>query len=113
LQTALSQLLTHPWHRVRVRNQFALEVLGCTDGKMEEKAEGSGCFDLDEAKCKDGQYDRKLEKTSRRSRCRDQAWPKPVPRSSNADFLERLLTLSANALHVGRVVRSAAAKLPH
>jgi hypothetical protein len=32
---------------------------------------------------------------------------------SNVEHLDRLLTLSANALHGGRVVRSAAAKLPH
>ncbi|MGY3364271.1 hypothetical protein ACVWZL_001396 [Bradyrhizobium sp. GM2.4] len=40
---------------------------------MEKKTEGSGCFELDDAKGKDGQYDSKLEKTLRRSRCRDQA----------------------------------------
>jgi hypothetical protein len=39
----------------------ALEVLGCTDGKMEKETEGSGYFD-DDAKCKDGQYDIKLDK---------------------------------------------------
>lgn len=40
----------------------ALEGLGCTDGKMEKETEGSGCFEVDDAKCKDGQYDIKLDK---------------------------------------------------
>jgi len=40
----------------------ALEVPGCTDGKMEKETEGSGCFEVDGAKCKDGQYDIKLGK---------------------------------------------------
>ena len=48
--------------------KVALEVLGCTDGKMEKETEGSGCFEVDGAKCKNGQYDSKLDKTSRRSR---------------------------------------------
>jgi hypothetical protein len=29
---------------------------------MEKETEGSGCFEVDEAKCKDGQYDIKLDK---------------------------------------------------
>jgi hypothetical protein len=29
----------------------ALEVLGCTDGKIEKETEGSGCFEVDDAKC--------------------------------------------------------------
>jgi hypothetical protein len=40
----------------------ALEVLGCTGGKMEKESEGSGYFEVDDAKCKDGQYDVKLDK---------------------------------------------------
>ena len=40
----------------------ALEVLGCTGGKMEKENEGSGYFEVDDAKCKDGQYDIKLDK---------------------------------------------------
>jgi hypothetical protein len=31
----------------------------------ERKTERSGCFELDDAECKDGQYDSKFEKTSR------------------------------------------------
>jgi hypothetical protein len=40
----------------------ALEVVGCTGGKMEKETEGSGYFEVDDAKCKDGQYDIKLDK---------------------------------------------------
>jgi hypothetical protein len=40
----------------------ALEALGCTGGKMEKETEGSGYFEVDDAKCKDGQYDIKLDK---------------------------------------------------
>ena len=39
-----------------------LEILGCTGGKMEKATEGSGYFEVDDAKCKDGQYDVKLDK---------------------------------------------------
>jgi hypothetical protein len=35
---------------------------GCTDGKIEKETEGSGRFEVDDAKCKDGQYDIKLDK---------------------------------------------------
>jgi hypothetical protein len=40
----------------------ALKVIGCTGGKMEKETEGSGYFELDDAKCNDGQYDIKLDK---------------------------------------------------
>ena len=40
----------------------ALEVLGCTGGKLEKETEGSGYFEVDDAKCKDGQFDIKLDK---------------------------------------------------
>jgi hypothetical protein len=39
-----------------------LEALGCTGGKMEKETEASGYFEVDDAKCKDGQYDVKLDK---------------------------------------------------
>ena len=39
-----------------------LEALSCTGGKMEKETEGSGYFEVDDAKCKDGQYDIKLDK---------------------------------------------------
>jgi hypothetical protein len=40
----------------------AIETLGCSGGKMEKETEGSGYFEVDDAKCKDGQYDIKLDK---------------------------------------------------
>jgi hypothetical protein len=40
----------------------ALEAVGCTGGKMEKETEGSGVFEVDDAKCRDGQYDIKLDK---------------------------------------------------
>jgi hypothetical protein len=40
----------------------ALEAWGCTGGKMEKETEGSGYFEVDDAKCKNGQYDIKLDK---------------------------------------------------
>ena len=40
----------------------ALEAWGCTGGKMEKETEGSGYFEIDDAKCRDGQYDIKLDK---------------------------------------------------
>jgi hypothetical protein len=40
----------------------ALEVLGCTGGKMEKETEAGGIFEIDDAKCRDGQYDIKLDK---------------------------------------------------
>jgi hypothetical protein len=40
----------------------ALEAWGCSGGKMEKETEGSGYFEVDDAKCKDGQYDFKLDK---------------------------------------------------
>jgi hypothetical protein len=40
----------------------ALEVFGCTGGKTEKETEGSSYFEVDDAKCKDGQYDIKLDK---------------------------------------------------
>ena len=39
-----------------------MEVLGCTGGKMEKETEANGYFEVDDAKCKDGQYDIKLDK---------------------------------------------------
>jgi hypothetical protein len=40
----------------------ALEAWGCTGGKMEKETEASGYFEVDDAKCKSGQYDIKLDK---------------------------------------------------
>ena len=40
----------------------ALEAWGCSGGKMEQETEGTGVYEVDDAKCKDGQYDIKLDK---------------------------------------------------
>jgi len=40
----------------------ALDGLGCTGGKMEKETEGSGYFEVDDARCRDGQFDIKLDK---------------------------------------------------
>ena len=40
----------------------ALDALGCSGGKMETETERSSVFDIDDAKCRDGQFDIKLDK---------------------------------------------------
>ncbi len=40
--------------------QTAIAVWGCSGGEMEKESEGSGVFEVDDAKCKAGQYDIKL-----------------------------------------------------
>ncbi len=40
----------------------ALQAWGCSGGKMERETEGSSVYEVDDAKCKDGQYDVKLDK---------------------------------------------------
>jgi hypothetical protein len=40
----------------------ALETWGCSGGKMEKETEATGVYEVDDAKCKDGQYDIKLDK---------------------------------------------------
>ena len=40
----------------------ALEAWGCSGGKMEQETEGTSIYEVDDAKCKDGQYDIKLDK---------------------------------------------------
>jgi hypothetical protein len=39
-----------------------LQAWGCSGGKMERETEGSGVYEVDDAKCKDGQYDIKVDK---------------------------------------------------
>ena len=39
----------------------ALQGWGCSGGKMEKETEGTGVYEVDDAKCKDGQYDIKLD----------------------------------------------------
>jgi hypothetical protein len=41
----------------------ALEAFGCTGGEMEKEDEGSALlYEVDDAKCKSGEYDIKLDK---------------------------------------------------
>ena len=42
--------------------QAALQAWGCSGGKMEQETEATGAFEVDDAKCRDGQYDIKLDK---------------------------------------------------
>jgi hypothetical protein len=39
-----------------------LQAWGCQGGKMEQETEATGIYEVDDAKCKDGQYDIKLDK---------------------------------------------------
>ena len=39
-----------------------LQAWGCSGGKFEQETEGSSVYEVDDAKCKDGQYDIKLDK---------------------------------------------------
>jgi hypothetical protein len=40
----------------------AASALGCDGGKWEKETEGTGVFELDDAKCKNGAYDLKFDK---------------------------------------------------
>jgi len=42
--------------------QEAIEPSGCFGGEMEKETEGTGVYEVDDATCKDGQYDIKLDK---------------------------------------------------
>jgi hypothetical protein len=41
----------------------ALSAVGCEGGKYEQETEATGVFEVDDAKCKDGQFDFKLDKS--------------------------------------------------
>lgn len=41
--------------------QDALAAWGCSGGEMEKESEGSGVYEVDDANCKTGQYDVKLD----------------------------------------------------
>ena len=43
----------------------AASALGCEGGKWEKETEGTGVFELDDAKCKNGAYDLKFDKDFR------------------------------------------------
>lgn len=40
----------------------AIAALGCSGGEMEKESEASGTYEIDDAKCKDGQFDIKLDR---------------------------------------------------
>ena len=40
----------------------ALQVWGCSGGKMEQETEGTAIYEVDDAKCHGGQYDIKLDR---------------------------------------------------
>ena len=40
----------------------ALAAVGCSGGETEKETEATGLFEIDDAKCKDGQFDIKLDK---------------------------------------------------
>ncbi|MGD9784987.1 MAG: hypothetical protein AB7E80_14580 [Hyphomicrobiaceae bacterium] len=40
----------------------ALSGIGCSGGEMEKETEATGVYEIDDAKCKDGQFDIKLDK---------------------------------------------------
>jgi hypothetical protein len=42
--------------------QAALKAWGCSGGKLEQETEGTGIYEVDDAKCPGGQYDIKLDK---------------------------------------------------
>ena len=42
--------------------QEALTQIGCSGGESEKESEATGVFEIDDAKCKDGQFDIKLDK---------------------------------------------------
>jgi hypothetical protein len=45
--------------------QAAIKTWGCSGGKMEQETEATSFFEVDDAKCTDGQYDIKLDKEFR------------------------------------------------
>ena len=52
--------------------QDAIAAWGCSGGEMEKESEGSGVYEIDDANCKTGQYDIKLDADmSLRSMSRD------------------------------------------
>jgi hypothetical protein len=40
----------------------AISAWGCEGGEYEKESEGTGVYEVDDAKCKTGQYDFKLDK---------------------------------------------------
>jgi len=44
------------------RATAAASAMGCEGGKWEKESEGTGVFELDDAKCKNGAFDLKFDK---------------------------------------------------
>lgn len=42
--------------------EAAASALGCSGGQLEKESEASGVFEVNDAKCKDGQFDIKFDK---------------------------------------------------
>jgi hypothetical protein len=57
---ALADAQVSPADAEKIR--ATLKEWGCSGGKMEQETEATGIFEVDDAKCKDGQYDIKLDK---------------------------------------------------
>jgi hypothetical protein len=55
-------LANSPVSQVDAQIRASLEAWGCSAGKMEQETEGSGVYEVDDAKCKDGPYDINLDK---------------------------------------------------
>jgi len=45
-----------------IKIRATMQAWGCSGGKMEQETEATGVYEVDDAKCKDGQYDIKLDK---------------------------------------------------
>jgi hypothetical protein len=58
--TALADAQVSPADAAKI--QAALQAWGCSGGKIEQENEATGVYEVDDAKCKDGQYDIKLDK---------------------------------------------------
>jgi hypothetical protein len=58
--TALTDAPVSPADAEKI--QAALQAWGCSGGKMEQETEASSVYEVDDAKCKNGQYDIKLDK---------------------------------------------------
>ena len=57
---AFADTLVTPGEAEKIKS--ALEILGCSGGKMEKETEAGGIFEVDDAKCRDGQFDIKFDK---------------------------------------------------
>ena len=58
--SAMADATPSPSEAVKLNE--ALAVLGCSGGKMEKETEATGVFEVDDSKCRDGQFDLKFDK---------------------------------------------------